>query len=81
KYNIAVLSRGYKRATRGFILASDNISVTDLGDEPYQIFHKFNGLITLAVCESRRKGIKELLRINPDINLILLDDAFQQRYV
>lgn len=81
KYNIAVLSRGYKRATRGFILASDNISVTDLGDEPYQIFHKFNGLITLAVCESRRKGIKELLRINPDINLILLDDAFQHRYV
>lgn len=81
QYNIAVLSRGYKRATKGFILASDNISVSDLGDEPYQIFHKFNGMITLAVCERRTKGIKELLKINPEINLILLDDAFQHRYV
>lgn len=80
-YNIAVLSRGYKRATKGFILASGNLSVSDLGDEPYQIYRKFNGMITLAVCEKRSKGIHELLRINPDINLIILDDAFQHRYV
>lgn len=80
-YSIAVLSRGYKRETKGFILASDNISVRDLGDEPYQIYHKFRGSITLAVCERRTKGIRELLRINPEINLILLDDAFQHRYV
>ena len=80
-YNIAVLSRGYKRATKGFILASDNLGVSDLGDEPYQIYRKFNGLITLAVCEKRVQGIRELKRINPDINLIILDDGFQHRYV
>ena len=79
--HIAVLSRGYKRKTKGFILASNNMTPRDIGDEPYQIFSKFSGLITLAVCESRRKGIRELLRIDPDINLILLDDGFQHRYV
>ena len=65
-YNVAVLSRGYKRKTKGFILASDNMTPRDIGDEPYQIYRKFSGLITLAVCESRRKGIHELQRINPE---------------
>lgn len=81
QYKIGVLSRGYKRSTKGFILATDTLSPRDIGDEPYQIFHKYNGLITLAVCESRRKGIREMCRINPELNLILLDDAFQHRYV
>ncbi len=81
RYHVGVLSRGYKRNTKGFILASNNMTPRDIGDEPYQIFNKFTGLITLAVCENRRKGIRELLRIDPDINLILLDDAFQHRYV
>lgn len=81
RYNIAVLSRGYKRDTSGFILAGDSIAASNIGDEPYQIYHKFRGLITLAVCESRRRGIRELLAINPEIDLIVLDDAFQHRYV
>ena len=81
RYHVGVLSRGYKRKTKGFILASNNMTPRDIGDEPYQIFNKFTGLITLAVCENRRKGIRELLRIDPDISLILLDDAFQHRYV
>ena len=81
RYHVAVLSRGYKRKTHGFILASNNMSPRDIGDEPYQIYRKFAGLITLAVCESRRKGINELLNIDPNINLILLDDGFQHRYV
>lgn len=81
RYHIAVLSRGYKRKTRGFILASNNMTPRDIGDEPYQIYRKYGGLITLAVCEKRRKGIRELLRIDPNINLILLDDGFQHRYV
>ena len=80
-YHIGVLSRGYKRKTKGFILASDNMTPRDIGDEPYQIHRKFGGMITVAVCEKRRKGIRELLRIDPDINLILLDDGFQHRYV
>ena len=81
RYHLAVLSRGYKRKTKGFILASNNMTPRDIGDEPYQIYRKYGGLITLAVCEKRRKGIRELLRIDPDINLILLDDGFQHRYV
>ena len=81
RYQVAVLSRGYTRKTKGFILASTNMTPRDIGDEPYQIFTKYSGLITLAVCENRRKGIRELMRIDPDINLILLDDGFQHRYV
>lgn len=81
RYNVAVLSRGYKRKTKGFVLASDNMTPRDIGDEPYQIYRKFGNLITLAVCERRRKGIHELLRINPNINLILMDDGFQHRHV
>ena len=81
RYHVAVLSRGYKRKTKGFILASNNMTPRDIGDEPYQIYRKYGGLITLAVCEKRRKGIRELMRIDPDINLILLDDGFQHRYV
>ena len=81
RYRIGVLSRGYKRKTKGFILASENMTPRDIGDEPYQIYHKFGDLITLAVCEKRRKGIRELLRIDPSINLILMDDGFQHRYV
>ena len=81
RYHMAVLSRGYKRMTKGFILASNNMSPRDIGDEPYQIYRKYGGLITLAVCENRRKGIRQLMRIDPEINLILLDDGFQHRYV
>ena len=81
KYEIAVLSRGYKRRTKGFVLANDNLSPVDLGDEPYQIYRKFRSMVTVAVCEDRRKGINTLLRINPDINLIIMDDAMQHRYV
>ena len=81
KYEIAVLSRGYKRHTKGFVLANDNLSPMDLGDEPYQIYRKFRGLVSVAVCEDRRAGIKNLLKINPNINLIILDDGLQHRYV
>ncbi len=81
RYHMAVLSRGYKRKTKGFILATESMTPREIGDEPYQIYRKYSGVVTLAVCESRRKGIRELLRIDPDINLILLDDGFQHRYV
>lgn len=78
-YKVAVLSRGYKRSTKGFVLANETISAAELGDESYQIHSKFPG-ITVAVCEDRRTGIKNLIsKINPD--LILLDDAFQHRKV
>lgn len=80
-YNIAVLSRGYKRATKGFILANHNSSPDSIGDEPLQIYHKYGNKVKVAVCENRRQGIKELLRQFPDLQLIVLDDAYQHRYV
>lgn len=81
KYKVAVVSRGYKRNTSGFVLASRRSSPLDIGDEPYQIYHKFGGQVPVAVCESRTKGIEKLLSLDPTINLIVLDDAFQHRYV
>lgn len=81
-YKIGVLSRGYKRQTKGFLMATPDSHVDDIGDEPYQIYHKFRKTdITVAVCEDRVKGIEEMRRMVPDINLIVLDDAFQHRYV
>ena len=80
-HHVAVLSRGYKRRTKGFVLASSRSTPRDIGDEAYQIYHKFGGEVVMAVCEDRVKGINELLKIDPMINLIVLDDAFQHRYV
>ena len=81
KYHIGMLSRGYKRKTKGFVLATSRSTPLDIGDEPYQIYQKFGRDISVAVCEDRCTGIEELLRLDPRINLIVLDDAFQHRYV
>ncbi len=81
KYHIGMLSRGYKRKTKGFVLATRRSTPEDIGDEPYQIYRKFGRDVTVAVCEDRCVGIEEMLRIDPKINLIVLDDAFQHRYV
>ena len=77
-YSTAVLSRGYKRNTEGFLLVTETSKTRETGDESKQIRNKF-GNITVAVCESRVNGIKNLLNQNPDLNVILLDDAFQHR--
>ncbi|MDE6555684.1 MAG: tetraacyldisaccharide 4'-kinase [Duncaniella sp.] len=80
-YNLGVLSRGYKRATSGFVLATPQSRPEDIGDESYQIYRKFGPRVTVAVCENRVDGIRKMLEINPGINMIVLDDAFQHRYV
>lgn len=81
RYNVAVLSRGYKRATKGFVMATPRSTPTDIGDEPYQIYHKFSCEIPVIVCENRVKGIEEIRRLLPEVNLVILDDAFQHRYI
>lgn len=81
EYKIAVLSRGYKRKTSGFVLANSKSTPRLIGDEPYQIYQKFGGKVIVAVCENRRKGIKELIKMFPDLGLIVLDDSFQHRWV
>ena len=80
RYRIAVLSRGYGRRSKGYILANELSRMEDIGDEPFQINKKFTG-IDVAVCEKRVEGIKRLLTESSRPNVILLDDAYQHRYV
>ena len=79
-FKVAVLSRGYKRKTRGFVLSTVQSSFRSIGDEPKQIKLKYPE-IPVAVCEKRAEGIKKLREAHPEIELIILDDAFQHRYV
>ena len=79
---VAVLSRGYKRKTSGFVLAGEDATVSSIGDEPYQMKTKFPD-ITVAVDRKRTRGIERLTNGEyvKDIDVIFLDDAFQHRYV
>lgn len=80
EYKVATLSRGYGRKTKGYILANDQHNATDIGDEPFQIKEKFPEL-NVAVSEKRVEGIEKLTAEKKDIEIILLDDAYQHRYV
>lgn len=79
-YNISTLSRGYGRKTKGFILATPNDHAGTIGDEPAQFYKKFPKLV-VAADEKRRHGIAKLLTLRPETDIIILDDAFQHRYV
>lgn len=77
-YNVAVLSRGYGRKTKGFRFVEINDNAIDVGDEPLQMKSKFPN-ITFAVCEDRNKGIERLeMEIN-NLEIVILDDSFQHR--
>ena len=80
KYQVATLSRGYKRKTKGFFIADENTEVFDIGDEPMQIHQKFPD-VTVAVAEERVLGIPAVLNDGPQTQVIILDDAFQHRQV
>ncbi|MGN6266685.1 MAG: tetraacyldisaccharide 4'-kinase [Ginsengibacter sp.] len=80
KYKVATLSRGYKRKTKGFYIANENTTSTDIGDEPMQFYRKFHD-ITVAVDEDRVMGIPKILNDRPETEIIILDDAFQHRQV
>jgi len=80
KMQVAVLSRGYKRKTKGFILATEQTPMTDIGDEPYQIKQKFKNVM-VAVDKNRCHGIDMLMAQQQCPDVILLDDAYQHRYV
>ncbi len=81
QYSIATLSRGYKRKSKGFLIANDQSTVQDLGDEPYQFHTKFNNEITVAVGENRSLAIPKILMEHAETQVILLDDAYQHRTV
>ncbi|HER10113.1 MAG TPA: tetraacyldisaccharide 4'-kinase [Bacteroides sp.] len=76
QYRVATLSRGYKRKTRDFRIASDSSTAAEIGDEPLQIKQRFPD-ITVAVDRRRVRGVKRLMEEDPDLEVILLDDAYQ----
>lgn len=80
KYKVAVLSRGYKRVSKGFVLATPETDVLTLGDEPYQYKMKYPDVI-VAVDTDRTNGIHEIRKKHPEVQVVLLDDAFQHRKV
>ncbi len=79
-YNVAVLSRGYKRKTKGFVLAETNTSFKKIGDEARQIKLKYPQIV-VGVCEKRVEGVRRLRELHPEVNLVILDDGFQHRYI
>ena len=81
-FQVAVLSRGYKRKSKGFVLAKEDTPVKRIGDEPYQMKQKYPN-IHMAVDENRCHGIDELCKENiaSGTEVILLDDAYQHRHV
>ena len=79
-YNVAVLSRGYGRRTKGYLEVKTTSSYRDVGDEPLQIKLKYPDAL-VVVCEKRTEAIQRIEAEHPEINLIVMDDGFQHRYV
>jgi tetraacyldisaccharide 4'-kinase len=81
KYVLTTLSRGYGRETKGFIFANTSSDAKNIGDEPFQFYQKFKDEIGVAVGEKRVEAVLEILKQNPENELIILDDAFQHRAI
>lgn len=79
-YKVAVLSRGYKRKTHGFCLAESSDTAYTIGDEP-MLIHTHFPEIPVAVCADRVEGLKQLQRLIPDLQCVILDDAYQHRHL
>ena len=82
KYRVAVLSRGYKRKSSGYVLANENSTASEIGDEASQIKYKFPRAI-IVVDKNRRRGMRNLMAMPEDIRpqVVLLDDGYQHRFV
>lgn len=80
RYRVATMSRGYKRYSKGFLIADANTNALRIGDEPMQYHMKFPEVV-VSVAEERLTGIPALLQRRPDIDVIVLDDAYQHRSV
>lgn len=80
RFKVATMSRGYKRRTQGFLLAAEDTNALRIGDEPMQYHMKYPELV-VSVAEERITGIPTLLQRRPDVEVILLDDAYQHRSV
>jgi tetraacyldisaccharide 4'-kinase len=80
EFRVAVLSRGYKRKSRGFKVATEASTVEDIGDEPLQISRKFHDII-VAVDRDRVHGVHIILKEFPETDVIILDDGLQHRSI
>lgn len=78
EYQIAVLSRGYRRRTKGYLEVEVGDSFLRVGDEPKQIKRKFPEVV-VVVCENRIEGIRRIKEEHPEVNLVIMDDGFQHR--
>lgn len=79
-FSVGVLSRGYGRKSKGFVLVEETMTAENAGDEPLQLKMRFLE-VTVAVCESRVEGIEKLLSHNTKLDVVILDDGFQHRWV
>jgi tetraacyldisaccharide 4'-kinase len=80
-FELAVLSRGYRRKTTGYLLAGSEDNALTIGDEPFQYYLKYGKEVKVAVGEERVLAIPELLCADENIDVIILDDAYQHRKV
>ncbi len=80
-FELAVLSRGYRRKTTGYRLAGEEDNALTIGDEPFQYYLKYGNEVKVAVGEERILAIPELLVADENIDVIILDDAYQHRKV
>tara|TARA_R110000850_G_scaffold3928_1_gene18701 strand:- start:9783 stop:10838 length:1056 start_codon:yes stop_codon:yes gene_type:complete len=81
EYRLATLSRGYGRKTKGFLEADPQVSPGEIGDEPFQIYQKFGQEVFVFVGEDRVNALEKIALMSEAPELIILDDAFQHRYV
>ncbi len=81
QFKVATLSRGYGRKTKGFLMADENVTAVDVGDEPMLYYHRFAKSIIVGVGEKRVEAIEKIKTQHPLTGVIILDDAFQHRYV
>lgn len=79
-FKVSALSRGYRRKTHDFRIASASTRVSQIGDEPMQIFQKFPDVM-VAVDRNRVNGVRRILNENPETDVIILDDAYQHRRI
>ena len=79
-HRVALLARGYGRRTRGYLEVRGDSHYRDVGDEPLQIKLKFPDAV-VVVCEKRAEGIRRIRAEHPEVDLIIMDDGFQHRYV
>lgn len=82
RYRVAVLSRGYKRRTRGLIEVTDSSRAQDIGDEPLQLKLKYPS-IRLVVDGNRRRAMRYLMSLSEDERpeVVVMDDGMQHRYI